>query len=139
MSADSLAELGLERIQALLDLYEANFAIGDLTWAVALRHKQNSLFFDNTNGGYFNTSGKDETILIHMKEDYDGAEPSANSIALMNLSRLAHMTNDDAFRQHADRTLAAFSDRMKRAPHAMPQMMVAFDFRLAKPRQVMQR
>ena len=123
-------------IQALLDLYEANFNIADLTWAVALQKKQNELFFDDVGGGYFNTSGQDASILIRMKEDYDGAEPSPNSIALMNLLRLTQMTNDETFRLHADKTLAGFSTHLKRAPHAMPQMMVAFSFSLDKPRQI---
>jgi len=123
-------------IQGLLDLYEADFNIEDLKWAVALQKKQDELFFDADGGGYFNTTGKDGSILIRMKDDYDGAEPSPNSISLMNLLRLAQMTNDESFRGHAQKTLAGFSSYLKRAPHALPQMLVAFNFSLDKPRQI---
>jgi uncharacterized protein YyaL (SSP411 family) len=126
-------------IQGLLDLYEASFDVDDLMWALALQKKQDDLFWDTGAGGYFNTGGTDATILLRLKEDYDGAEPSANSVAVLNLSRLAQMTDsaDSAeYGQKADRTLAAFSRVLTAAPHAMPQMMSAFAFRLDKPRQI---
>ena len=123
-------------IQGLLDLYEACFDVDYLTWALALQKKQDALFWDASAGGYFSTAGKDETILLRMKEDYDGAEPSPNSVALLNLSRLAQMTDSAEYSQKADKTLAAFSRVLTTAPHAMPQMMAAFDFHLDKPRQI---
>ena len=48
---------------------------------------------------------------MRVKDDYDGAEPSGNSVALMNLLRLTRMTNRDEFRQSAARALAAFEKR----------------------------
>lgn len=123
-------------IQGLLDLYEASFDIEYLKWAVALQEKQNELFWDPNAGGYYNTSGADDSVLVRLKESYDGAEPSPNSIALMNLLRLAQMTGNDTFKQFAEKTLAAFSNRIKEAPYALPQMMAAFDFYLDKPMQV---
>jgi len=94
------------------------------------------IFWDNESGGYFSTSGKDETILIRMKEGYDGAEPSPNSVALLNLLRLSQITNTAEHKKRAEQILQAFSDTLERAPHAMPQMMVAFDFYLDKPMQI---
>ena len=123
-------------IQGLLDLYEACFDVDYLTWAIALQKKQDALFWDADAGGYFSTTGKDGTILLRMKEDYDGAEPSPNSVALLNLSRLAKMTDRAEYSQKADKTLAAFSRVLTTAPHAMPRMIAAFDFRLDKPRQI---
>jgi hypothetical protein len=120
-------------IQALLDLYEACFDVDYLTWAVALQKKQDSLFWDNLAAGYFSTAGKDESILLRTKEEYDGAEPSPNSIAALNLLRLAQMTDNVEYGQRADKTLAAFSQTLMQTPHAMPQMLVALDFRLRKP------
>jgi len=123
-------------IQALLDLYEASFDVDHLTWAVALQEKQDALFWDDSGGGYFNTSGTDASILVRIKDDYDGAEPSANSVSLMNLFRLARMTDNKALDERAHQQLTAFSGRMSRAPHGMPQMLVAFDFHLDVPRQI---
>jgi uncharacterized protein YyaL (SSP411 family) len=123
-------------IQGLLDLYEASFKIEYLQWALDLQKKQNELFWDQEHAGYFSTTGKDPSILLRMKEDYDGAEPSPNSVATLNLLRLAEMLDEKPFREMAAKTLAAFGDRLRQAPSAMPQMMVAFDLYQTKPKQI---
>ena len=123
-------------IRGLLDLYEASFDVDVLTWAIALQDKQNGLFWDKRAGGYFGTTGEDESVLLRMKDDYDGAEPSPNSISLLNLLRLAQMTDNAQYHEMAEKTLAAFSGNLARAPHAMPQMMAAFDYHLDKPKQI---
>lgn len=64
-------------IQALLDLYEVTFDERWIKWAYDLQEKQNELFYDTENGGYFNVTKHDKSILIRMKEEQDGAEPSA--------------------------------------------------------------
>jgi hypothetical protein len=107
-----------------------------LQWAVELQQKQDALFGDPEHGGYFSVSGEDKSILLRMKEDYDGAEPSPNSIAAMNLLRLAQITGDDKLHGRALKTIGAFADQLKGAPTAMPQMIVALDASLAKPRQI---
>jgi len=71
-----------------------------------------------------------------VKDDYDGAEPSGNSVAAMNLLRLARMTNRDDFRVSAERTLAAFASRLALAPVAIPQMLTACEFLLGEPREI---
>jgi hypothetical protein len=123
-------------IHGLLDLYEASFDVEHLNWAIELQKKQDALFSDHREGGYFSTTGKDKTILMRIKEDYDGAEPSANSVSLQNLLRLALMTDQQEYREQAERIIAAFSPKLKRAPHAMPRMISAFDFHLTTPRQI---
>ncbi|MEM9237534.1 MAG: thioredoxin domain-containing protein, partial [Verrucomicrobiota bacterium] len=75
-------------IQGLLDLYEAGFDIRWLQWADKLQARQDELFLDEDNGGYFATTGNDASVLIRPKEGYDGAEPSENSISAHNLQRL---------------------------------------------------
>ena len=123
-------------IHGLLDLYEASFDVEHLNWAITLQNKQDSLFLDHRQGGYFSTTGKDITILMRIKEDYDGAEPSANSVTLQNLLRLGLMTDQPEYRKQAERIITEFSLKLERAPHAMPRMISAFDFYLAKPRQI---
>ncbi|MCE9614222.1 MAG: thioredoxin domain-containing protein [Lentisphaerae bacterium] len=131
---DAYAEDYAFLIQGLLDLYETTFEIPWLQWAVALQEQLDARFWDASGGGYFRTAGEDPSVLLRMKEDYDGAEPSANSIALMNLRRLACMTDRPDFRAKADKTLEAFSARLQAMPYAMPQMLAAFDFQLDPPR-----
>ena len=71
-----------------------------------------------------------------MKEDYDGAEPSPNSVGALNLLRLSHMTEDAVMRERAQKTIAAFSRQLEKMPHAMPQMLVALAFELAPVKQI---
>jgi uncharacterized protein YyaL (SSP411 family) len=123
-------------IQGLLDLYEASFDVEWLKFALELQETQDRLFCDNANGGYFSGTGNDPSILLRMKEDNDGAEPAASSIAAMNLMRLAQMRGDDNYRERAEKTIAAFGATLARVPSAMPQMLVALDASLSKPRQV---
>ena len=79
-------------IQALLDLYEAGFDPAHLYWARRLQAKQDELFYDPAEGGYFAVSERDTSVLLRLKEDHDGAEPSANSVSALNLARLSAMT-----------------------------------------------
>jgi len=120
----------------LVDLYEASFDIKWLESAVALTETQNRLFWDKQDGGFYDTSGEDETILLRTKEDYDGAEPAANSIAVLNLLRLAQMLDKKEWWEMAEKTLRLFGSRLQSLPHAMPQMLVAVDFSLGKPQQI---
>ena len=123
-------------IQGLLDLYEADFDVAWLQWAAALQAKQDALFADATLGGYFSAGADDPHILVRMKEDYDGAEPSPNSVAALNLLRLAQIVNDPSCRDRAAKTINAFADQLAKVPSAMPQMLCAIDASLAKPRQI---
>ncbi len=130
--ADDYAAL----ICGLLDLYEADFDIAWLQWAVELQQKQDALFLDTEHGGYFSTAADAKHLLLRMKEDYDGAEPSPNSVSALNLLRLAQITGDDATAARAKATIAAVSEQLARFPAAMPQMLCALDASLAKPRQI---
>jgi uncharacterized protein YyaL (SSP411 family) len=123
-------------IQGLLDLYETDFDMAWLKWAVELQAKQDALFADAEHGGYFSVTKDAPNILLRMKEDYDGAEPSPNSVSSLNLLRLAQITGDENHAKHAKATLAAFADQLARSPVSLPQMLVALDTSLAKPRQI---
>jgi uncharacterized protein YyaL (SSP411 family) len=123
-------------IQGLLDLYEASFQIKWLKFAIELQETQDRLFFDSESGGYFSGTGNDPSILLRLKEDNDGAEPAASSIAALNLLRLSQFRGDESLRERGDKTIAAFSAAITRFPSAMPQMLVALDHNLSKPRQI---
>src|SRR5947208_10059612 len=125
-------------IQGLLDLYEASFDVEWLKFAIQLQETQDRLFFDEKNGGYFSTSGKDESVFLRMKDDNDGAEPSASSIAALNLLRLSQFRDDPAAAgaERARKSIDAFTTTLSHFPSAMPQMLVALDYSLSKPRQI---
>ncbi|KAI0711527.1 hypothetical protein C8Q76DRAFT_622913 [Earliella scabrosa] len=113
-------------IQGLLDLYEASANEEYLLWAVRLQEKQDELFYDPEGGGYF-ASAPDEHILIRMKDAQDGAEPSAVSITLSNLQRLAHFAEDNhaAYTEKAQSIVASNGQLLKQAPHALGSMTSA--------------
>ncbi len=123
-------------IQGLLDLYEAGFDARHLEWAIALQHRLDEDFRDVGGGGYFCTSGADPSILVRLKERHDSAEPSANSVALLNLLRLAQLTGRDDFANQADRLQAAFAPDLENAPWALPQLAAAIQFALAPPARI---
>lgn len=122
--------------QGLLDLYEASLDIRWLKTAIALTERQNKLFYDKKQGGFYDISGADKSILIRTKESYDGAEPTGNSIAILNLLRLAQMTDNQEWRSMADQSLAYFGGRMLKTPQGLAQFLVALDFSLSKPKQI---
>ncbi|HWQ54934.1 MAG TPA: thioredoxin domain-containing protein [Bryobacteraceae bacterium] len=122
--------------QACLDIYEAVFDLPWLDRAVALTGKMRELFEDSTAGGFYSTQAGDPSLVMRIKEDYDGAEPSGNSVAILNLLRLSAMTGRPELRESAERALAAFSGRLTAAPVAVPQMLAAYGFSLAPPREI---
>ena len=123
-------------IQGLLDLYEASFEVEWLKFAVELQETQDRLFFDQGTGGYFSTSGDDKSVFLRLKDDNDGAEPAASSVAALNLLRLAQIRNTAEWRQRAEKTINAFHATVSSFASAMPQMLVALDYSLSKPRQI---
>ena len=123
-------------IQGLLDLYETSFDIQWLQLAEQLQATQDRLFWDEKNGGYFTSTGDDPSILLRMKEDNDSAEPAASSIAARNLLRLGQIRDAKGLRGRGQKTIEAFSTALNHFPSAMPQMLVALDFSLTKPKQI---
>ena len=122
--------------RGLFDLYEADFQPDHLRWAEALQKTQDTLFWDAKNGGYFNTAGTDPNLLLRSKTDDDGAEPSASSVAALNLARLGQALENDADTKRAASVLQAFDATLQRAPLAMPEMLVALDFQVGPTRQI---
>jgi hypothetical protein len=123
-------------IAGLLDLYEATGEVRWLAEAIALDTALERHFEDEEHGGYFMTSGDHEKLLAREKPAYDGAEPSGNSVQALNLLRLHELTTDDRYRQRAERTLRAFGERLTRAPAALSEMLLAADFQLDTPKEV---
>jgi uncharacterized protein YyaL (SSP411 family) len=128
-------------IQGLLDLYEASFELRWLQWAVRLQEKMDELFADQDHGGYFNSAAGDTSILLRLKEDYDGAEPSPSSVAALNLLRLGAVLDapkvGEGWRDRGRRCLEAFRSQWTHAPQAMPQMLCALELALDAPRHVL--
>ena len=123
-------------VQAWLDLYGATFDTRWLGRAEGLQEVMDALFWDPAKGGYFNSAAGAADVVVRLKEDYDGAEPAATSVAALNLFRLSSFTGDDLLRERGRRAIAAFRGRWEEAPHALPQLLCAFESALEPPRHV---
>jgi len=123
-------------IQGLLDLYEAGFELRWLQWAERLQDRMDAAFWDAERGGYFNSRADDASVLVRMKEDYDGAEPAPNSVAVANLVRLDWLLGRPGARDKALATVAALRPQWSAHPHALPQMLCAVEMTLEPPRTV---
>src|SRR5262249_55031952 len=93
----------------LLHLYEATFELRWSQEAIALQDLLVRDFWDPEQGGFFLTGAGREVTLARQKPYYDGAIPSGNAIAALNLLRLAEFTADDRRRARAEATLRAFA------------------------------
>jgi len=122
-------------IQALLDLYETSFEAADFQFALRLAEKSLELYEDRDNGAFFSTPPS-ASLILRLKDDYDGAEPSGNSAIALALLRLARMTGREDFRRAADRTLEAFAAHLNSGAASVPQMLVALEFALANPKEI---
>jgi uncharacterized protein YyaL (SSP411 family) len=118
--------------QALLDLYETDFDLAHLETAMALTERMLALFEDRADGAFFSTAEGDPELVLRMKDDYDGAEPAGNSVAILNLLRLARITGRRDFAEAADRALRALAPRNSAQPIAVPQLLVALMFQQSR-------
>ena len=122
-SIDAFAEDYASLVWGLLELFQTDGDPAWLTWARELQAQQDARFWDEQEGGWFSTTGRDPSVLLRLKEDYDGAEPSASSVSVLNLLTLAHLVDDDGARRKAERTLARYGERAGRAGRVIPMML----------------
>jgi uncharacterized protein YyaL (SSP411 family) len=122
---DGYAEDYAYLIWGLLELFQADGDPAWLEWALQLQAKQDELFWDPDGYGWFSTSGQDPTVLLRLKEDYDGAEPSASSVAALNVLTIAHLTGDSTMRERAGLTLGRYGARIGAAGRTIPMMLCA--------------
>jgi len=112
-------------IFGLLELFQSSGDASWLEWAITLQTDQDKKFWDETEAGWFSTTGDDPTVLLRLKEDYDGAEPAASSISALNTLAIANLTADERMRQRAQRTIARYGPRIGAAARSIPMMLCA--------------
>ncbi|HOC18132.1 MAG TPA: thioredoxin domain-containing protein [Vicinamibacterales bacterium] len=124
----------------LIELFQAGGDPEDLRFALRLQRRQDELFWDEA-GGWFGTTGEDSSMLLRLKEEYDGAEPAASSVGLLNLIALSQLGPADGgaavdppgagpaatggLPARIERTLQAFEPRLSHASRALPMMLAA--------------
>jgi len=113
-------------VQAFLDLYTATLDEAWLALAVDVQAVQDQLFLDQDKGGYFASKAGDPEIVLRLKDDQDGAEPSSNSVSAMNLIRLSKILNNEKYSSEAVKIIKLFNERLEQIPHAMPALVDAY-------------
>ncbi|QDG51809.1 thioredoxin domain-containing protein [Persicimonas caeni] len=120
---------------ALMDLFEATGDLHRLEQAESFVQRSVELFLDPA-GGFFYTAEHHKNLIVRQKETYDGATPSGNSIAVMNLLRLAELRGRTDLRDLADEALRSLYAKMGRIPTGMSEMLQALDFHTEGPTEV---
>jgi uncharacterized protein YyaL (SSP411 family) len=123
-------------LSGVIDLYEATLEPKHLNFAIMLAEAMVAKFYDAENGGLWQSAGGATDLILRVKDDYDGAEPSGNSVATLALLKLSAITGREDFQKPAEATLRLFAHRLQNFPQAMPLMLHALDFGLEEPRRV---
>jgi uncharacterized protein YyaL (SSP411 family) len=114
----------------LIELYEAGFDEKYLRTAVDLTKSMIAQFWDEKNGGFFFTSKNIVEEVPRLKQTYDGAIPSGNSVAVHNLLRLARLSGETSFEDYAAKQMKAFSHEVKSQPLGYTFMLAGLMFAL---------
>ena len=120
----------------LIELFQAGGDPHWLEWGRTLQRRLDEQFWDAENGGWFNTTGTDPSVILRMKEDYDGAEPSPSSISVLNVLMLAHLTGEAELFDRISQTLKMFGSHIGQLARAVPMMMAALSTYHARIAQV---
>ena len=120
----------------LIDLYEATLDPRRLAFAVRVAEAMIQRFHDPVGGGFWQATADAPHLILRVKDDYDGAEPSANSIAALALLRLSAICDRRDWRAAAEGTIRLFAQRLHQTPQAVPHMLCALDFLQQEPKRV---
>ena len=123
-------------LDGVIQLYEATLESKHLDFAIELAEAMLAKFADPANGGFWQSMAGATDLILRVKDDYDGAEPSGNSVATLALLKLAAITGREDFRQPAEATLQLAAARLQQQPAALAFMLQALDFWLEEPRRV---
>ncbi len=123
-------------VWGLLELYEATFNIHYLQKAIQLSETMVAEFWNESSGGFYLGSDQTEKLIVRAMTGYDGAIPSGNSVAAMNLLKLTRITGEVKWAEMADKTFKIFSNEIKKAPTGFTFMVTALLFETNQPKEI---
>jgi len=115
-------------VWGLVELYETTFDVAYLEKAVGFAERMLGEFWDTNNGGLFFAPRSGDDLIVRPKEVYDGAAPSGNSVAMLELTRLARLTGRTEFEDRARAIGAAFQEQVSKGPSAYTMLMCGVDY-----------
>jgi uncharacterized protein YyaL (SSP411 family) len=119
-----------------IDLYETTLDPETLSFALVLAERILALFYDAKEGGFFQSPAGASDLILRVKDDYDGAEPSGNSVATGVMLKLGKICERKDFTEAADKTLRLMAERLQMQPQAVPKLLLCLDFALDEPKRV---
>ena len=123
-------------VRSFIELYASTFDPEWLEKALRFNNELDSLFRDSGSGGYYFSSEDSEIITVRRKIFYDGAVPSGNSVAALNLVHLARLTGSTLLEQRCREQVSAFSEALLKTPSGAAFMLGALDFLLGPSNEV---
>ncbi len=114
-------------ISGLIELHRTT---ADSQWigrALELQQQMNTRFWDPEHGGFYLTAEADAELPVRPKEIYDGAIPSYNAVALINLVRLGRLSGETRWDEQIQRTIRAFAGSVRRMPSAFTHTLNGWD------------
>jgi len=114
----------------LLELFQADQDPRWLKTSIDMVRAMLERFWDEEEGGFFQTDHMSSDVLHRHKEVYDGALPSGNSVALQVLLTLNRITEDEGLKRRADRLITAFSGSIFRSPENFSHFLCALDLKI---------
>ena len=123
-------------VWGLIELYEATFEVHWLEEAVALNKDMIDIFWDEAEGGLFFTGRGNEALITRSKEIYDGAIPSGNSVAAMNLMRLGRMTGDVDLEKKTEQLTKVFASQVNTYAVGYTHFLAALDFMIGPGKEI---
>lgn len=119
-------------VSACIALYESDFDRAWMEWALELQKVLDRDFWDEEQGGYYTSDGRDSLLILRGKEDYDGVHPSANSLSAHNLLKIFDWTGEIRYRQRAEGIFQLLFSRARSFPSSAPYLAVAMDHHVHK-------
>lgn len=115
-------------IWALIEMHQTTLDREYLDRAERLCREMVREFWDEGGKGFFLTSGGAEELIVRPKDTYDGAVPSGNSVAVMDLLRLSHLLEDGEFAELAEEAIRAMLPSLRKNPMAHAHLLSALDY-----------
>ena len=118
------------------ELYQATLNPEHLQFAIDLADGMLIRFYDAETGGFWQSAAGASDLILRIKDDYDGAEPSGNSVAALALLKLSAICDQPKYREASEKTIRLFAERLHQLPQGLPLMLHALDFMLEEPKRV---
>jgi uncharacterized protein len=123
-------------LSGVIELYQATLNERHLQFSIDLAETMLAKFYDPKEGGFWQADTNSTDLILRLKDDYDGAEPSGNSVATLALLKLGAICDEPKYKDAAEKTLRLLGERLQQVPQAVPFLLHGLDFWLEEPKRV---